>query len=242
MNAIQIRDLTKKYGNRTAVKSLNLDIKQGEFFAMLGSNGAGKTTTIRMLSCLVVPTSGDALMLGNSITKSSENVKEIINLSPQETAVAPKLTVKENLVMIARLYGSSKQQAEQKAERMMATFDLKERQNDRAKSLSGGWQRKLSISMALISNPKILFLDEPGLGLDVRARHDLFKTIEKLKGKVTLILTTHYLDEAETLADRICIMDKGVIQALGTAEEIVKASGSRNLEEAFLMYTEGGKK
>ena len=123
MNAIQIRDLTKKYGNRTAVKSLNLDIKQGEFFAMLGSNGAGKTTTIRMLSCLAVPTSGDALMLGNSITKSSENVKEIINLSPQETAVAPKLTVKENLVMIARLYGSSKQQAEQKAERMMATFD-----------------------------------------------------------------------------------------------------------------------
>jgi len=241
MNAIEIKNLTKKYGDRTAVNSINLAIAQGEFFAMLGSNGAGKTTTIKMLSCLVEPTSGDAIMQGNSVKSASENVKEIINLSPQETAVAPKLTVKENLIMIARLYGSAKKEAKAKADILMKTFDLSDRQNEKAKALSGGWQRKLSIAMALISNPKILFLDEPTLGLDVRARRELWETIEKLKGKVTLILTTHYLEEAEALADRICIMDKGIIQIMGTADEIVKASGKKDFEEAFLNYTEGGK-
>lgn len=240
MKAIQISGLTKEYKTVKAVDSLTLDIEKGEFFALLGSNGSGKTTTINMLCCLLKPTAGDAMMLGNSITASPNRVKEIINLSPQETAVAPKLSVKENLVMIARIYGSTSRQALEDAERMMVTFDLKNRQNDRAKSLSGGWQRKLSIAMALISNPEILFLDEPSLGLDVRARRDLWETIRKLKGKVTLILTTHYLEEAEALADHICIMDKGVIQALGTAEEIVEASGQKNFEEAFLMYTEGG--
>lgn len=239
MNAIEIKSLTKRYGGLVAVDSLSLNINQGEFFAMLGSNGAGKTTTIKMLSCLAEPTSGDASMLGNSLRNQSGKVKSIINLSPQETAVAPKLTVKENLVMIARLYGSSKSDAQRKADFMMSTFDLTNRQNESAKKLSGGWQRKLSIAMALISDPKILFLDEPTLGLDVRARRELWATIEKLKGKVTLILTTHYLEEAEALADRICIMDKGVIQVLGTADEIVKVSGAKNFEEAFLMYTEG---
>ena len=205
MNAIEIRDLTKRYGNLTAVNSLSLNIKQGEFFAMLGSNGAGKTTTIKMLSCLTEPTSGDALMLGNSLRKQADKVKDIINLSPQETAVAPKLTVKENLMMIARLHGSSKQEAREKADKIMETF-----------------------------------LDEPTIGLDVRARRELWGTMEKLKGKLTLILTTHYLEEAEELADRICIMDKGVVQVLGTADEIIKVSGARNFEEAFLMYTERG--
>ena len=240
MNAIEIKDLTKRYGNLTAVNSLSLNIKQGEFFAMLGSNGAGKTTTIKMLSCLTEPTSGDAFMLGNSLRKQADKVKDIINLSPQETAVAPKLTVKENLMMIARLHGSSKQEAREKADKIMATFELTDRKNDRAKQLSGGWQRKLSIAMALISNPKILFLDEPTIGLDVRARRELWGTMEKLKGKLTLILTTHYLEEAEELADRICIMDKGIVQVLGTADEIIKVSGARNFEEAFLMYTERG--
>ena len=240
MDAIEIRDLTKRYGNLTAVNSLSLNIKQGEFFAMLGSNGAGKTTTIKMLSCLTEPTSGDAFMLGNSLRKQADKVKDIINLSPQETAVAPKLTVKENLMMIARLHGSSKQEAREKADKIMATFELTDRKNDRAKQLSGGWQRKLSIAMALISNPKILFLDEPTIGLDVRARRELWGTMEKLKGKLTLILTTHYLEEAEELADRICIMDKGIVQVLGTADEIIKVSGARNFEEAFLMYTERG--
>lgn len=240
MNAIEIKNLTKRYGDRTAVNSINLTIAQGEFFAMLGSNGTGKTTTIKMLSCLVEPTGGDAVMMGNSVKSESENVKKIINLSPQETAVAPKLTVKENLMMIARLYGSSILQAKTKADNMMATFDLTDRKNEKAGALSGGWQRKLSIAMALISNPEILFLDEPTLGLDVRARRELWETIEKLKGKVTLIFTTHYLEEAEALADRICIMDKGVIQILGTADKIVEASGKRDFEEAFLTYTNGG--
>lgn len=240
MNAIEINGLTKKYGNLTAVNSLSLSIKQGEFFAMLGSNGAGKTTTIKMLSCLTEPTSGDALMLGNSLKNHSDKVKNIINLSPQETAVAPKLTVKENLMMIARLHGSSKHEASKKADTIMATFELTDRKNDRAKQLSGGWQRKLSIAMALISEPKILFLDEPTIGLDVRARRELWKTIDKMKGKLTLILTTHYLEEAEELADRICIMDKGVIQVMGTVDEIIKVSGKKNFEDAFLMYTERG--
>lgn len=241
MNAIEIKNLSKKYDDRIAVNSINLTIEQGEFFALLGSNGAGKTTTIKMLSCLVKPTDGEAIMKGNSVKSASEKVKEIINISPQETAVAPKLTIKENLMMIARLYGSSNEQAKSKANILMKTFDLTDRQNEKAKALSGGWQRKLSISMALISNPQILFLDEPTLGLDVRARRELWETIGKLKGKVTLILTTHYLEEAEALADRICIMDKGIIQIMGTADEIVKASGKKDFEEAFLNYTEGGK-
>jgi len=234
MYAVEMQDLTKQYGSKTVVDGLNLKIEEGEFFAMLGSNGAGKTTTIKMLSCLVEPTAGDALMLGYSIRKEEDAVKEMINVSPQETAVAPKLTVKENLEMIARLYGFSKEEAVQKTEHLMKTFDLTDRQHDLAKSLSGGWQRKLSIAMALISQPKILFLDEPTLGLDVRARRELWKNIEQLKGKVTVILTTHYLEEAEALADRLCIMDKGVVQILGTAEEIIQASGKKDFEEAIL--------
>ncbi len=187
MYAVEMQDLTKQYGSKTVVDGLNLKIEEGEFFAMLGSNGAGKTTTIKMLSCLVEPTAGDALMLGYSIRKEEDAVKEMINVSPQETAVAPKLTVRENLEMIARLYGFSKEEAVQKTEHLMETFDLTDRQHDRAKSLSGGWQRKLSIAMALISKPKILFLDEPTLGLDVRARRELWKNIEQLKGKVTVM-------------------------------------------------------
>ena len=240
MYAVEMQDLTKQYGSKTVVDGLNLKIEEGEFFAMLGSNGAGKTTTIKMLSCLVEPTAGDALMLGYSIRKEEDAVKEMINVSPQETAVAPKLTVRENLEMIARLYGFSMEEAVQKTEHLMETFDLTDRQHDWAKSLSGGWQRKLSIAMALISQPKILFLDEPTLGLDVRARRELWKKIEQLKGKVTVILTTHYLEEAEALADRLCIMDKGMVQILGTAEEIIQDSGKKDVEEAVLSYTEGG--
>ena len=180
MYAVEMQVLTKQYGSKTVVDGLNLKIEEGEFFAMLGSNGAGKTTTIKMLSCLVEPTAGDALMLGYSIRKEEDAVKEMINVSPQETAVAPKLTVKENLEMIARLYGFSKEEAAQKTEHLMETFDLMDRQDERAKSLSGGWQRKLSIAMALISQPKILFLDEPTLGLDVRARRELWNNIEQL--------------------------------------------------------------
>lgn len=238
MIAIEIKELTKKFKSRTAVDRLSLSIGQGEIFALLGQNGAGKTTTLKMLSGLLVPTSGDALLMGNSIVTNTAAVKQMINVSPQETAVAPKLSVRENLLLIARVYGSSKQQAEQKADEMLAAFDLTDRAKDRAKSLSGGLQRRLSIAMALISQPQILFLDEPTLGLDVRARRDLWQQIKKLKGKITIILTTHYLDEAEALADRIGIMSQGIMKIVGTAEEIKKATGKTSLEDAFLELTD----
>lgn len=240
MNAIEIVDLTKQYGNRTAVNSINFTIKQGELFALLGVNGAGKTTTIKMLSCLISPTSGDALLLGDSIVKNPQSVKQKLNVSPQETAVAPNLTVKENLVMIAGIYGIKKDEIEKKVTEMLDVFGLSEVSSDKAKTLSGGMQRRLSIAMALISNPQILFLDEPTLGLDVLARRELWNAIEKLKGKVTIILTTHYLEEAESLSDRIAIMNKGEIKAIGTASDLKSKTGTEKLEDAFIVLTQKG--
>ncbi len=239
MTAIQINGLTKVFKKRTAVDGLNLSIEKGEFFALLGQNGAGKTTTIRMLCCLLAPTSGDAVLLGDSIVNKPAAVKQKLNVSPQETAVAPNLSVRENLELIARIYGSDRQQASAKAGGMLTAFGLEERAKDKAKTLSGGLQRRLSIAMALISGPEILFLDEPTLGLDVRARRELWKTISALKGRITIVLTTHYLEEAEALSDRIGIMHDGRLHALGTVEQIKEATGKQTLEDAFLMLTEG---
>ena len=230
MNSIEIKDLTRKFKTRTAVDSLNLEIGEGEMFALLGQNGAGKSTTINMLSCILIPTDGDAFIYGHSIKNDYEKVKEIINGSPQETAVAPKLTVKENLELIARIYGCDKEEAEKRANEMMTQFKLADRANDKAKSLSGGMQRRLSIAMALISDPKVLFLDEPTLGLDVRARKNLWEAIA--------ILTTHYLEEAENLADRIGIMNNGKLKALGTVDEILKITNKTKFEDAFLSLTD----
>lgn len=238
MNAIEIKGLTKCYKDRKAVDNLSFNIEKGEFFALLGQNGAGKTTTIKMLSCLLSPTRGDALLLGNSIISNPKTIKKKINVSPQETAVAPNLSVKENLELIARIYGSDKHKASIKAEEMMLGFGLIDRSKEKAKSLSGGMQRRLSIAMALISDPEIIFLDEPTLGLDVRARRELWKTINELKGKITIILTTHYLEEAEALADRIGIMNDGKLQALGTVEQLKEITGKATFEDAFLMLTE----
>jgi len=223
-----------------AVDGLDLDIEKGELFALLGANGAGKTTTIRMLCGLCEPDAGDAVLLSKSIKKDTEAVKEMINVSPQETAVAPNLTTEENLELMARIYGASKDKTRNHAREMLERFDLASRTHDRAKKLSGGMQRRLSIAMALISEPKILFLDEPTLGLDVRARRELWKALEALKGDITVVLTTHYLEEAEALADRIAIMDKGKLAALGTAEELKKRTGKASLEDVFLELTEGG--
>ncbi len=238
MNAIVMDNLTKCFANRTAVNHLSLTIGQGEIFALLGQNGAGKTTTIRMLCGLLRPSEGDAILMGHSVSREPEAVKQVINLSPQETAVAPKLSVQENLELIARLYGASRMQARQKAEHLLHAFHLQDRAQEKAKTLSGGMQRRLSIAMALISDPAVLFLDEPTLGLDVRARRDLWKQIEQLKGHMTVILTTHYLEEAEALADRIAIVDRGVLQTVGTAEQIKRETGTDSLEEAFLRLTE----
>ncbi|MGM0859849.1 MAG: ABC transporter ATP-binding protein [Bacillota bacterium] len=236
--AIEIKNLTKKFKERTAVDNLSLTIEKGEFFALLGQNAAGKTTTIKMLSCLSTPTSGDALMLNDSIVKNPEAVKQKINISPQETAVAPNLSVKENLEFIASIYGSKKQEAEQKAVEMMTKFGLLERAKNKTKTLSGGLQRRLSIAMALISNPQIIFLDEPTLGLDVRARRDLWKVLLELKGKITIVLTTHYLEEVEALADRVGIIHDGKLHALGTIDELKEKTGHSSLEDIFLTLTE----
>lgn len=239
MAAIEIKDLTKKFKERTAVDRLNLTIEKGELFALLGLNGAGKTTTIKMLCCLLEATSGDAVLLGDSIVASPAAVKQKINLSPQETAVAPNLSVRENLELIAGIYGF-RETAGEKAASFMETFGLTERAKDKAKTLSGGLQRRLSIAMALISEPEIVFLDEPTLGLDVRARRELWKHLLALKGKITIILTTHYLEEAQALSDRIGVMHAGALQALGTADELIAQTGKATLEDAFLSLTEEG--
>ena len=234
MIAIETIDLTKKYQDTVAVDGLNLQIRQGELFSLLGVNGAGKTTTIKMLSCLTVPTEGDALIGGYSITKQPDQVKRLIGVSPQETAIAPNLTVKENLELICGIHGFSKEKTRAKIAELSAQFDLHTVLQRKAGKLSGGWQRRVSIAMALISEPQILFLDEPTLGLDVLARHDLWDTIRALKGTVTIILTTHYMEEAEALSDRIGIMKDGQLLACGTAESLKAKAGTDDFETAFV--------
>ena len=238
MNAIETKALCKKYKDKTAVKNLDLTIREGELYALLGVNGAGKSTTIKMLSTLTPPTSGDAYVLGNSVTKNAAKVKEVINVSPQETAVAAKLSVRENLEFIAKIYGANKKDARTKADEMIEKFGMEDITRQKAGTLSGGWQRRLSIAMALITEPKVLFLDEPTLGLDVLARRELWHVIEKLKGKITIILTTHYLEEAEALSDRIGIMAKGMLKAEGTAAELKAKAQTDNFEEAFIRIAE----
>ena len=234
MQAIQTMDLVKRYKDLTAVDRLNLEIRPGELFSLLGVNGAGKTTAIKMLSCLTKPTGGDALVGGYSITKEPERVKGLIGVSPQETAVAPNLTVEENLGLICGIHGFSREKTKEKIRELDGQFALDGVLQRKAGKLSGGWQRRVSIAMALISEPQILFLDEPTLGLDVMARHDLWETIQALKGRVTIILTTHYMEEAEALSDRIGIMKNGRLLAVGTAEELKERTGTKSFETAFV--------
>ena len=234
MHAIQTIELVKQYRNLTAVDKLNLEIKQGELFSLLGVNGAGKTTTIKMLSCLTKPSGGDAIVGGYSIIKEPDRVKRQIGVSPQETAVAMNLSVKENLALICGIHGFSKEITEAKIRALSEQLHLDDVLERKAGKLSGGWQRRVSIAMALISEPQILFLDEPTLGLDVIARHDLWEMIRSLRGKITIILTTHYMEEAEALSDRIGIMKSGSLLAVGTAEELRRMAGTNNFEEAFV--------
>ncbi len=237
--AIQAKGLTKEYGVKKAVDDLHLDVKEGELFALLGVNGAGKTTTIKMLSGLTLPTQGDALLLGDSITKEPQKAKEHNGISPQETAVARNLSVLENLVLMAQVYGADKATAARKAQEMAERLGLDEVIKMKAKTLSGGMQRRLSIGMALISEPKILFLDEPTLGLDVIARRELWTVVKKLKGRVTIILTTHYLEEVVALSDRAGIMVKGRLVAVGTVDELTRQSGKETFEDAFIELATG---
>ncbi|MBO5316878.1 MAG: ABC transporter ATP-binding protein [Oscillospiraceae bacterium] len=241
MQAMKTTELVKRYKNLTAVDRLNLEIKQGELFSLLGVNGAGKTTTIKMLSCLTMPTAGDALVGGYSITKEPGQVKRLIGVSPQETAVAPNLSVKENLELICGIHGFSKEKAKAKIRELAGQFALGAVLQRKAGKLSGGWQRRVSIAMALISEPQILFLDEPTLGLDVLARQDLWEMIRSLKGKMTIILTTHYMEEARALSDRIGIMKDGRLLAVGTAEELNRQAGTEDFEATFVaIVKEGG--
>ena len=241
MTAIKISSLRKEYKDVVAVDNLSLDIEEGELFALLGVNGAGKTTTVKMLSTLCRPASGDATLLGHSLLTEADKVKQIIDISMQETAVARKLTVEENVDFYARLSGQDEATQQRLKKEVFDTFGLDAVRGKQAGKLSGGWQRKLSIALALVSEPKILFLDEPTLGLDVLARRELWQTIESLKGRVTVVLTTHYMEEAEALADRIGIMQNGALRFVGTKEELFAETGKQNVEDAFIeLVSKGG--
>lgn len=234
MKAIQTEHLSKRYKNILAVDALDLAVEQGELFALLGVNGAGKTTAIKMLSCLTRPSAGEAWLEGKSILSQAAEVKQRIGVSPQETAVAPNLTAEENLLLMCGAHGFSKEKSRQKAAELAEQLGLAPILHRRAGKLSGGWQRRLSIAMALVSQPEILFLDEPTLGLDVLARSDLWDTVRSLKGRITIVLTTHYLEEAEALSDRVGVMKDGRLLALGTPEELKRQTGSARFEEAFV--------
>ena len=234
MQAIKTTSLVKRYGRVTALDGLELEVQQGELFSLLGVNGAGKTTAIKILSCLTQPTRGEALVGGYSVVKEPERVKELIGVSPQETAVAPNLSVRENLELICGIHGFSREKTREKIQELSRQFALEEVLPRKAGKLSGGWQRRVSIAMALIGQPQILFLDEPTLGLDVLARHELWDTICGLKGKITIILTTHYMEEAEMLSDRIGIMKNGRLLAVGTARALKEKAGAEDFETAFV--------
>lgn len=242
MNAIEIKGLTKRYRDVLAVDNLSLEIGEGELFSLLGVNGAGKTTTIKMLSCLTEPTDGDAYLLGKSICRDTAAVKSLIAVSPQETAVAAGLSVRENLALMCGVHGFSKEKRKERIDETIELLGLERVISRRAGKLSGGWQRRLSIAMALISEPKILFLDEPTLGLDVIARSELWDMIRTLKGKVTVILTTHYMEEAEALSDRIGIMKDGRLLICDTAQGIKETAGTESFEQAFVRIVKGGSK
>ena len=241
MLAIKGTGLVKRYKSVTAVDGVDLEVEQGELFSLLGVNGAGKTTMIKMLTCLTKPAAGDALVGGYSITKEPEQVKRLIGVSPQETAVAPNLTVEENLELICGIHGFGKEKTRRKIAELTEIFNLESVLKRKSGKLSGGWQRRVSIAMAMISEPKILFLDEPTLGLDVIARHDLWTLIRSLKGKMTIILTTHYMEEAEALSDRIGIMKNGKILAVGTPEELKRKAGKDDFEAAFISVVKEGR-
>lgn len=242
MDAIRIEGLSKQYRDVLAVDNLSFTIKEGELFSLLGLNGAGKTTTIKMLSCLSTPSSGDAFLLGKSIVNNTPDVKSFIAVSPQESAVAPGLTVRENLELICGVHGFSKEKSRTKIDELTKLLSLDGVLKRKAGKLSGGWQRRLSIAMALISEPKILFLDEPTLGLDVIARSELWEIIRALKGNITIILTTHYMEEAEALSDRIAIMKDGKLLTCDTPDAIKISTGESTIENAFIKIVRGATK
>lgn len=238
--AIVVTGLSKQYPDKTAVDNISFSVNKGSIFSLLGVNGAGKTTTIKMLCGLTRPTGGEAYVLSHNIHTELDEVKKLVNISPQDTSVASRLTVRENLEFIAGIYGAGRKKQREKADEMIQYFHLQEVADRRAKVLSGGWQRKLSIAMALITEPQIIFLDEPTLGLDVLARRELWEVIRRMKEKITIILTTHYMEEAESLSDKVAVMVDGQIKAMGSVEELKEQTGADNLEEAFVRIAQEG--
>lgn len=238
--AIVVTGLSRQYPDKTAVDNISFSVDKGSIFSLLGVNGAGKTTTIKMLCGLTRPTGGEAYVLSHNIHTELDEVKKLVNISPQDTSVASRLTVRENLEFIAGIYGADRKKQREKADEMIQYFHLQEVADRRAKVLSGGWQRKLSIAMALITEPQIIFLDEPTLGLDVLARRELWEVIRRMKEKITIILTTHYMEEAESLSDKVAVMVDGRIKAMGSVEELKEQTGADNLEEAFVRIAQEG--
>lgn len=238
--AIVVTGLSRQYPGKTAVDNISFSVDKGSIFSLLGVNGAGKTTTIKMLCGLTRPTGGEAYALSHNIHTELDEVKKLVNISPQDTSVASRLTVRENLEFIAGIYGAGRKKQREKADEMIQYFHLQEVADRRAKVLSGGWQRKLSIAMALITEPQIIFLDEPTLGLDVLARRELWEVIRRMKEKITIILTTHYMEEAESLSDKVAVMVDGQIKAMGSVEELKEQTGADNLEEAFVRIAQEG--
>ena len=238
--AIVVTGLSKQYPDKTAVDNISFSVDKGSIFSLLGVNGAGKTTAIKMLCGLTRPTGGEAYVLSHNIHTELDEVKKLVNISPQDTSVASRLTVRENLEFIAGIYGAGRKKQREKADEMIQYFHLQEVADRRAKVLSGGWQRKLSIAMALITEPQIIFLDEPTLGLDVLARRELWEVIRRMKEKITIILTTHYMEEAESLSDKVAVMVDGQIKAMGSVKELKEQTGADNLEEAFVRIAQEG--
>jgi len=220
MNAVQTFKLTKNFDGLVAVEGVDLEIKKGELFSLLGPNGAGKTTTIRILCCLLTPTSGTASILGYDVVKTPFAVKRLIGVSPQDTILSERLSCWENLALIGKVHGLSSDEVKGRSVELLETMGLMERAKDQVRNFSGGMKRRLSIAMALISNPQIVFLDEPTLGLDPQARRAIWEYIAALKGKKTILLTTHYMEEADSLSDRIGIIDEGKVVSLGTSQEL----------------------
>jgi ABC-2 type transport system ATP-binding protein len=220
MEAIQTFKLTKRFNKLVAVNGIDLKIGQGELFSLLGPNGAGKTTTINMLCCLLKPTEGTAQIMGYDIIKEPFKVKETIGVSPQETAISERLNSWENLTLIGKIHGMSPNEVKKRSEELLKLMGLMERGKDRVGKFSGGMKRRLSIAMAMVHDPSILFLDEPTLGLDPQARRVTWEHIAQLKGRKTVLLTTHYMEEADFLSDRVAIIDEGRIVAVGTPNQL----------------------
>ena len=237
-NAIIIKGLVKKFDDIIAVDNLNLEIKKGELFGLLGPNGAGKSTTINILSGLIKPTEGTAYIGGYDVRKDLKKIKELIGVCPQEASVFKFLSGRENLELFGILHGMSKKELKKRIENLLKQASFLETSKRKAKGYSGGMARQLNLLMALVNNPQIAYLDEPTVGMDARARRKTWEFIGSLKEQnKTVILTTHYIEEAEALSDRVGIIDYGKLVALGTPKELMEKHDSKNLEEVFLKIT-----